>query len=165
MDHEIDPEADLLQKISGDVFHHVIHTVRDAIAPLSNSPENIARRDRDAISRIACLLPANADEANIAGLMARSLGLLKPSVAPEPEPEPEAQPDPVVVALRNRREYDDMDPAEKYATIYPRRAALIRSLGRLPDKCDFGPPDDDLVEAIVASTSPILRELDKPVAH
>jgi hypothetical protein len=34
-----------------------------------------------------------------------------------------------------------------------RRAALIRSLGGLPDKSDFGPPSPDLVHAIVTGTS------------
>ena len=41
-----------------------------------------------------------------------------------------------------------------------RRAALIRSLGGLPDKSDFGPPSPDLVHAIDTGTSPTLRALD-----
>jgi hypothetical protein len=46
--------------------------------------------------------------------------------------------------------------------MYPRRAALIRSLGGLPEPCDFGPPEPELVHAIVTGTSPHLRELDIP---
>jgi hypothetical protein len=53
--------------------------------------------------------------------------------------------------------------AERYAIVYPRRAQLIRQHGGLPPNCDFGPPDDDLVDAIVTGTSPALRALDDPV--
>ncbi|HXA26209.1 MAG TPA: hypothetical protein VNW90_28330 [Acetobacteraceae bacterium] len=69
--------------------------------------------------------------------------------APEPAPEPE--PDDAFARLGE---------AEQYALIYPRRAALIRSLGGLPDRCDFGPPEPDLVRAIVTGTSATLRALD-----
>ena len=40
----------------------------------------------------------------------------------------------------------------------PRR---IRSLGGLPQPCDFGPPPPELVDAIVTGTSPTLRALEK----
>jgi hypothetical protein len=35
---------------------------------------------------------------------------------------------------------DPAAEAEAYSLIYPRRAALIRQLGRLPDNPSFGPP-------------------------
>ena len=47
-----------------------------------------------------------------------------------------------------------------YAVIHPRRAARIRALGGLPEPCDFGPPEPELVRAIVTGTSPTLRALD-----
>jgi hypothetical protein len=50
--------------------------------------------------------------------------------------------------------------ADRYALIYPRRAQEIRSNGGLPPDCSFGPPDDDLVRAIVTGTTPALRALD-----
>jgi hypothetical protein len=37
---------------------------------------------------------------------------------------------------------------------------LIRLLGGLPVHCDFGPPEPELVRAIVTGTSPALRALD-----
>ena len=54
--------------------------------------------------------------------------------------------------------------AETYAVLYPRRAQLIRRLGGLPSDCNFGPPEPELVQAIVTSTSPALRALDALVA-
>ncbi|HVC62393.1 MAG TPA: hypothetical protein VND19_18775 [Acetobacteraceae bacterium] len=54
--------------------------------------------------------------------------------------------------------------AEYYAHVYPQRARSIRQHGGLPPDCSFGPPDDDLVHAIVTGTSPVLRALDDPVA-
>jgi hypothetical protein len=50
--------------------------------------------------------------------------------------------------------------AERYAVIYPRRARLIRRLGGLPADCDFGPPEPELVHAIVTGSGPALRALD-----
>jgi hypothetical protein len=50
--------------------------------------------------------------------------------------------------------------ADHYANVYPRRAREIRHLGGLPPDCSYGPPDDDLVHAIVTGTSPALRALD-----
>jgi hypothetical protein len=50
--------------------------------------------------------------------------------------------------------------ADHYALIYPRRARDIRHHRGLPPDCSFGPPDDDLVHAIVTGTTPSLRALD-----
>jgi len=50
--------------------------------------------------------------------------------------------------------------AERYAILYPRRARQIRRLGGLPDDCDFGPPEPELVPFIVNGNSPALRALD-----
>jgi hypothetical protein len=44
-------------------------------------------------------------------------------------------------------------------------AALIRGLGGLPAKLDFGPPEPELVAAIVADTGPNLRALDAQARH
>jgi hypothetical protein len=70
-----------------------------------------------------------------------------PSPAPAPEPPPEPAPDPAA-------------EAEAYATTYPRRAALIRQLGRLPDNPSFGAPEEYLVRALVAGRTPALLALD-----
>jgi hypothetical protein len=76
---------------------------------------------------------------------------------PEPEPAPPAAtapclatgPDPVVSEV------------ELYAVMYPDRAARIRAAGGLPANLDFGPPEPDLVQAIVHGSSPVLLALDR----
>ena len=67
------------------------------------------------------------------------------------------------------RSLEDREPepniaeeADQYARIYPKRAALIRSLGGLPQPCTFGRPEPALVQAIVTGSSPTLLELDEP---
>lgn len=62
-------------------------------------------------------------------------------------------------------EPDTQAEAEHYAILYPERAALIRRLGRLPDDPSFGPPDDDLVRALIAGGSPALAALDRAFAE
>ena len=54
--------------------------------------------------------------------------------------------------------------AERFAILYPRRARLIRRLRGLPADCRFGPPEPEVVHAIVTGTSPALLELDNPDA-
>jgi hypothetical protein len=54
--------------------------------------------------------------------------------------------------------------ADYYAIVYPNRAQPIRRCGGLPPDYDFGPPDEDLVRAIVTGASPVLRALDGPAA-
>jgi hypothetical protein len=55
---------------------------------------------------------------------------------------------------------DPAAEAEQYALIYPRRAALIRRLGRLPDNPTFGPPEEYLVRAVATGRTPALLALD-----
>lgn len=75
-----------------------------------------------------------------------------PPAAPEPEPEPVQEP---------QDSYSQLTEAEHYAITYPRRAAQIHSLGRVPEPCSFGPPSPELVQALVTGTSPILLGLDQ----
>jgi hypothetical protein len=86
------------------------------------------------------------------GLMADALGREPPApmAAPQPPPEPEPEPE---------DEFRTLTEAEQYAVIYPRRAAVIRSLGGLPGKPDFDPPPPELVDAIVTGSSTVLRAL------
>jgi hypothetical protein len=68
MEHR-EPQSGLALQMSGDIFHQVAHTLCAALPlPVSDSPESRARRDEAAIAQLACLLPANADEANIAAM-------------------------------------------------------------------------------------------------
>ena len=105
-----------------------------------------------------------------------------PAEAAEAEPEqpaaPALQADPVPRVLarlaparrggRPRDDNDDWpepdwsDEAERYAIIYPDRARLIRQLGGLPSRCDFGPPETKLLRAIIAGSTPHLLALDAP---
>jgi hypothetical protein len=74
------------------------------------------------------------------------------ATVPEPAPEPAPAEPPAQAELTE---------AEKYAVIYPDRAARIRVSRGLPARLDFGPPEPEIVDALVSGTSPILRELDQ----
>jgi hypothetical protein len=63
MDHTA---PDLTLQLPRDVYHQVIHTLRTAIPPVTDAPEDLAHRDNAAIAMVASLLPANADETNLA---------------------------------------------------------------------------------------------------
>jgi hypothetical protein len=228
------PTPDLSLQLPRDTYYQLVHTLCASLPPpVTDAPEDLARRDNAAIAQVASLLPANADEANLAvqyvatsaqamvclrvareyatadhafflksnalavsmmrqargarslllrvqaarekreadnaatdkaawtehcaiGLMADALGRTPPPATaepptPSPIPMEEATPQP-----------DPAAEADQYALIYPRRAALIRSLGGLPANCDFGPPSPALVHTIVTGTSPTLRALDSP---
>ena len=60
---------DFASQLTADAYHHLIRTVRQALPPPpGDSPDDLARRDHAAIARIAALHPANAAEADLAGL-------------------------------------------------------------------------------------------------
>ncbi len=54
--------------------------------------------------------------------------------------------------------------ADQYGLIYPYRAGPIRKHGRVPPGSTYGPPDDELLYAIIHGTSAILRALDEQYA-
>jgi hypothetical protein len=87
-----------------------------------------------------------------ASAMTDALTSLKPEpVPPEREPAPpEPEPDAPDVAL--------------YEAIYPDRAALIRRHGGVPADVTFGPPDEAMVRALLATRSPTPNTLDLPTA-
>jgi len=91
------------------------------------------------------------------GLMADALSRTPPAPAAEPPPPP-APPPPDEA----NQQPDPIAEAEQYAIFYPRRAALILTLGGLPPSYDFGPPPPELVHALVTGTTPTLRALDTP---
>jgi hypothetical protein len=232
MDH---PQPDLALLLPRDMYYQLIHTLRVSLPPpVTAIPEDIARRDNAAITAVACLLPANADEANLAAqyvaasaqgleclrlarehppdaplalkcsaqaasmmrqargfrslllrvqavrekreadnasldkaawiehcavsLMADALGRTPPAPMPEPPPPPSAP----MPAEEAAPQPGPLGEADQYAITYPRRAALIRSLGGLPAPCTFGPPEPELVQAIVTGASATLRALDAP---
>ena len=80
-----------------------------------------------------------------ASAMTDALTVSKPELV---QPDPEAEPDAPDVAL--------------YEAIYPDRAALIRRHGGVPADVTFGPPDEDMVRALLATRSPVVETLDRP---
>jgi hypothetical protein len=83
-----------------------------------------------------------------------------PVPPPEPEPaEPPRSAEPATSASA-AVDFSALTEAEQYALIYPDRAARIRAEGGLPAQLDYGPPEPDIVEALVHGTSPVLRALE-----
>ena len=97
------------------------------------------------------------------GLMAQALPDPPPTAPPPPAEPPQAAEQPADEPPADDEAPADAvtSPADLYAIMYPRRAALIRALGGLPLPCDFGPPSPELVHAIVTGTSPTLIALDR----
>jgi hypothetical protein len=63
----MDPaKPNLTLQLPRDVYHQVIHTLRAALPPITDAPADLVHRDNAAIAMVASLLPANADETNLA---------------------------------------------------------------------------------------------------
>jgi len=113
------------------------------------------RRKREAIPA-ACNQDAWTIHATESLLLAAD-GQAVPEPPPPPAP-PEPEPEPLPAAGEPADRYDE---AEHYALTYPNRAAEIRAHGGVPPTARYGRPDDKLVREIIASPSPILRQLDE----
>jgi hypothetical protein len=110
---------------------------------------------------MAGLDPAISEPRGIAGSSPAIAVHASASDEPAPKPRPEPQP---ATAPPNPLEEPDPDPvaeAELYATIYPERAALIRRVGGMPADATFGPPDDDVMQALITARTPALAALDR----
>jgi hypothetical protein len=155
---------------------HAKHALRDASRPnltvdaLNNFRNQASRMDRDSQSGLRNLLRLQAErrkaeDALRPAAMERSGYWFKDSSLMAPQPPPLLSPQPATEPKEPPRPaLEQMEPAEQFAAIYPKRAALIRAHGGLPPDIDFGAPAPDLVAAIVASTSPIMLGLDEEVA-
>jgi hypothetical protein len=77
----------------------------------------------------------------------------------DPEPPPASQPTLAPPAIPPKLQYGVMTPAERYATLYPDRATRILVEQGLPARLNFPPPDPDVVQELLSSGSPIIREL------
>jgi hypothetical protein len=77
----------------------------------------------------------------------------------DPEPPPAPQPTLAPPAIPPKLQYGVMTPAERYATLYPDRATRILVEQGLPARLNFPPPDPDVVQELLSSGSPIIREL------
>jgi hypothetical protein len=91
-------------------------------------------------------------------LMADALAFAPPALMAEPSPPPQPVPEP-------EDRSHDLTEAERHALAHPGRAALIRSLGRLPKRFDGGPMPRGLVHDIVHGAGPILQALVKRPGH
>ena len=117
----------------------------------------------------------------------RSVPTPEPAALPEPSPTPEPRPAPEPPAWpkpaptreptatpaatsppappRPEPPSKPLAEAEFYAMLYPQRAKLIRRHGGVPDDARFGPPEDDIVHALVTGRSAALLALDQPPLH
>src|SRR5579883_2996465 len=57
---------DLTLQLPRDTLYHVLHSLRPAVPPVSDTPHDIERRDNFIIDQIASFLPANAEEIALA---------------------------------------------------------------------------------------------------
>jgi hypothetical protein len=183
--------------LSPDIQHQLEVLCASLPLPISGSPEDRVRRDNAAIAQIACLRPADVDEANLATVyvaanaqaleclrlaherpsdesvalkltaqaasmmrQARAARLLLTRIQAERRKGEEDQASPAEATSAAPAPADITAQAEQYAMRHRKRAALIRSLGRLPDRIDCGPMPQELIREIVTGTSPILRSLD-----
>jgi hypothetical protein len=83
--------ADPLAYLTKSAFYVIAHDLRGLLPPPPiDTPENTARRDIAAIGRVAALLPANANEANLAtqSVAAEAHGLFCQRLASEHADEP-----------------------------------------------------------------------------
>jgi hypothetical protein len=81
----------------------------------------------------------------------------------QPPPPPLSGP-PAPSATDDNDRFARYDEAEQYAVIHPRRAAEIRAHGGVPPTATYGPPGPATVRALIASTSPVLQQIDREYA-
>lgn len=111
------------------------------------------RRKREAVA---------ADGAQDAWTIRATEGLLLAANGERiPDPPSTSAPQP---ATPEPGEFARYDAAEQYAALYPHRAAEIRAYGGIPPTARYGPPEPELVAAIIASTSSMLRQVDQEFA-
>jgi hypothetical protein len=119
-----------------------------------------ARRKRDAVPA-SCEQDAWTIHAT-EGLLLAADG--RSAVQPPPKPRAEPEPPPPPAAGDNDR-FARYDAAEQYALLHPRRAAEIRACGGVPPTATYGPPEPEIVLALISSTSPILQQIDQEYAQ
>jgi hypothetical protein len=95
------------------------------------------------------------------GLMMQARPGAAPVAMPDPPPPP-AAPEP---APADEPRTDLAAEADLYAIMYPRRAALIRSHGGVPENVSFGAPGDDLARILFTGRTPALLALDRSPAE
>jgi hypothetical protein len=116
-------------------------------------------------------------ERSTLGLMTQAMEIMPPPAAPSPLPAPPVQPAPPPAAElppsrylppQDYSEWSDEEKrqdrlsarASRYAILNTKNVQLIRKLGRLPDNCDFEPPDPELLHEIIHGNHINLRWAD-----
>ncbi len=114
------------------------------------------QRDKDEAAAEAA---AMAEHITASSMTAR---LTPPAAEPEVGPEPDSTPlpEPEIRAAAPPACPD----AVMYAALYPQRAALIRRHGGVPPDATFGPPDEEIVRALLASPSSVVTARDREEA-
>ncbi len=112
------------------------------------------KRDKDEAAAEAA---AMAEHIAASSMTARLTPAVAAAPAPQAEPEPHPEPETAEPEAAEPAQHSD---AEIYAILHPRRAALIRRYGGVPPDATFGPPDEDLVRALLASRSPVVTAVD-----
>jgi hypothetical protein len=61
-------QLDIAYQLPRDMYYQLMHELCGSLpSPLTDSPEDLVRRNNAAIAQVASMLPANAEEASIAG--------------------------------------------------------------------------------------------------
>ncbi len=159
-------EAEVAVLIVGAQFH-ARDALRSVAAHAGTDPAEVRRcraqaasmmRQADSGIRTLMRMQAErhkAEDALRPFAMQRAGYWFKPVAGPEPPPEPAPVPEP---SAPPGKEFAAMTPAERYLSLYPRRAASILAHGGMPPQPDFPPPDREELEDLLTSTSPIVRE-------
>ena len=167
-----------LPNLPPSIAREILHTLQTNYPPpATDSPEALAARIETAMATVASHLPTDASEAQLAGPIvaadAHAKDCFRLALLPGQDPDTtrrcRAQAASMMRLmqsgqrlLQRTQAMRQKAEAEQYAVTYPGRDALIRAPGGLPGRLDFGPPEPDIVEALVRGNSPILRAIEPP---
>ena len=155
---------------------HVIDCLRQA-AQRGQTPEEVRRCRAQAATMMRCMQSSlrqlkrdqaigdHASSATRQAAMDRAIHRMRhisvPAAKQASPPTPtEHAPTEHNAAEHAPAEYDLAAEAGRYAKAHPKRASLIRRLGGLPARLNFGPLRPELVAAIVVSADPLVRAFD-----
>jgi hypothetical protein len=152
--------------------------LRATLTPVSDTPEDLARRDKAAIAqameclRLARKYPGNPSfvlkcTAQAASMMRQGGPRGRCCRASRPSARSERRTAPPRAPRSRSRRWERSRPhhpppdiaAEADSRALSHRVALIRTLGRLPDRLNCGPLPPELVKAIATGNMPVLRSL------
>jgi len=166
------PQPDLTLPLPRDAYWQVVQYLRTSLPhPITDSPEDLARRDRAAIAEVASLLPGTTAEATLAAQYvaanAQAMDALREVRAHAADP-PIGMKCSAQSACMMRQARGAIgtlqrmqDRRRKVEANYSDRAALIRRHGGVPANARFGPPAAHVERELVNGRSPALLALDR----